>query len=188
MAVDFYFTLSFLFTCGEAYDAYPHYATCSQKIVVEFDFNNPLAYLNTLTIVDPKVIDPHDITTGDRYFINRISPYALFNINLPSNHYVLFYNKFVWIPALINIIAGYKYYNWITRNYERITKIVAVNNGANSNLYTFVKALYYTQIMAFFTNAETVKIINTKGMPDSVIPFYTNRYKLALFDVMTYQF
>jgi len=38
--------------------------------------------------------------------------------------------KYAWVPQLIPILGGYKYYSWVTNNYERFLKIVT---GVNPN-------------------------------------------------------
>lgn len=186
--VDFYLPLSFLFICQGLKNVYPHYATASQSIVVKFEFHNPLAFVNTHISVKPRAIDPLDFGCGERIFTNRISANKHLTSNISNMHFVLFYNRYVWIPAMVAIIAGYRFYSWITKNYERFVKVINVGTPSLTTLQQFQRSVFYTKMWVFITNTDTVNVIQNRGSPTQLLPLYVNRYDLPLFDVMTYNF
>lgn len=77
---------------------------------------------------------------------------------------ILFYTRYAWVPQLIPILAGYKYYSWVTNNYERYYKIV-INPSTNQSvvLGEFNKSNFYTRLWCFITNRETIDIAYNKG-------------------------
>jgi len=83
---------------------------------------NPKAFINTYLVVKSTAIDVLDTTQPARVFINRIDTHSLFTTNCTDMRMVLFYNRYVWVPELANIITNYNGYTWVIRNYERIMK------------------------------------------------------------------
>ena len=78
--------------------------------------------------------------------------------------FILFYTRYAWVPQLIPILAGYKYYSWITNNYDRFYKPVNnISPTTTVSLWTFNKSNYYVRIYLFFTNRETLEVISNRG-------------------------
>lgn len=125
--IDFYFPLNFLFICQGINTGFPHYACASQSLVVKFSFLNPKAFINTCLVVKPTAIDKLDCSQKARVYINRVETHKVFTTNSTDMRMVLFYNRYVWIPEIANIITNYNKYTWIIRNYERITKEIGGN-------------------------------------------------------------
>lgn len=66
-----------------------------------------------------------------RVYTNRINPYSLFTTNCTDMRMILFYNRYVWIPELADIITNYTKYVWIIKNYERIYRTIGGDNTNN---------------------------------------------------------
>lgn len=124
--VDFYFPLQFLFICQDISQSFPHYACAAQSIMIKFEFNNPLAFINTSISVEPLAANPLDFNHRERLFINRVNTKQILNSNTTNTKFILFYTRYAWIPELIPILLSYKYYSWIINNYERFYR--AFNN------------------------------------------------------------
>lgn len=117
--IDIYFALQFLFICQDISQSYPHYATCAQSILIKFEFNNPLTFMETSISVNPLAANKLDFAKNERIFVNRVVPNTVLSSNVSNMKFVLFYLKYAWIPQLIPVFVGYKYYSWVINNYER---------------------------------------------------------------------
>ena len=96
--VEFYFPLTFLFICRGMSTAFPHYACAPQSIMLQFNFFNPLGFIDTFVAVDPKAVDPLDTDHDTRMYINRINAQKYFVSNQNNIKYVLWVNKVFYIP------------------------------------------------------------------------------------------
>lgn len=80
--VDFYFPLQFLFICQDISQSFPHYACSAQSIIVKFEFNNPLAFINTSLSVRPLAMDPMDFGHNERILLNRVNTRDILQSNI----------------------------------------------------------------------------------------------------------
>lgn len=183
--VDFYFPLQFLFICQGINTSFPHYACAAQSLIVRFQFCNPLAFINTSISVNPLAIDPLDFSRKERILKNRVKVSDVIQSNTNNMKFVLFYMKYVWVPHLNPILAGYKYYNWITNNYEKLYKSVDAR-ATDVELCQFNKANFYTNIWMFFVNTETLYVDQNSGTNLEIIPINVNKYHLELWDMMRF--
>lgn len=185
--VDFYFPLQFLFICQGINTSFPHYACAAQSVIVKFQFCNPLAFINTSISVNPLALDPTDFSRKERILKNRVKPGDVLQSNTENMKFVLFYTKYVWVPQLNPVLAGYRYYNWITNNYEKIYKEVNAGSGNDIELAQFNKANFYTNIWMFFVNTETLYVDQNSGANLQLIPVNVNKYHLELWDTTRFQ-
>lgn len=185
--VDFYFPLNFLFICQGISSGFPHYACASQSLVVKFTFLNPKAFINTCIVVKPTAVDPLDTTMQARVYINRINTHQLFTTNSSDMRMILFYNRYVWIPELTDIITNYNKYVWVIKNYERIYRDIGGQVNGQTVLYEFGRSVFYTKIWMFIINTDTYNVIQSQGGLSQVQPLYVNKYHLPLFDVCSFQ-
>lgn len=185
--VDFYFPLNFLFICQGISSGFPHYACASQSLVVKFTFLNPKAFINTCIVVKPTAIDPLDTTMQARVYINRINTHQLFTTNSSDMRMILFYNRYVWIPELTDIITNYNKYVWVIKNYERIYRDIGGQVNGQTVLYEFGRSVFYTKIWMFIINTDTYNVIQSQGGLSQVQPLYVNKYHLPIFDVCSFQ-
>lgn len=183
--VDFYFPLQFLFICQGINTSFPHYACAAQSLIVRFQFCNPLAFINTSISVNPLALDPTDYSRRERILKNRVKTQDIIFSNTNNMKFVLFYMKYVWVPQLNPVLAGYKYYNWITNNYEKIYRQVDAS-GTDVELAQFNKANFYTNIWMFFVNTETLYVDQNSGTNLEIIPINVNKYHLELWDLMRF--
>ena len=180
--VDFYFPMQFLFICQGICNSFPHYACAAQSIIVKFQFNNPLAFVNTSISINPLALDPTDYSKKERVLINRVKPEDVIYSNFNNLRFILFYLKYVWVPQLNPVLAGYRYYNWVTDNYEKITKQIPASSASEIELGTFNKANFYTEIWIFFVNNATLYVDQNGGSNLEYVPVNVNKYHLELWD------
>lgn len=90
---------------------------------MKFEFNNPLAFINTSLSVRPLALDPMDFGHNERILINRVNTRDILQSNLNNTRHVLYYTRYAWVPILQPILANYKQYTWSTNNYERFYKM-----------------------------------------------------------------
>ena len=185
--VDFYFPLNFLFICQGISSGFPHYACASQSLVIKFSFLNPKAFINTCLVVKPDAIDKLDCTQGARVYINRINTHQFFTTNCTDMRMVLFYNRYVWVPDLTDIITNYNHYAWVIRNYERIYRDIGGQVSGQSILYEFSRSVFYTKIWLFIINTDTYNVLQAQGGASQIQPLYVNKYHLPIFDVVQFQ-
>ena len=185
--VDFYFPLNFLFICQGISSGFPHYACASQSLVIKFSFLNPKAFINTCLVVRPDAVDKLDCTQGARVYINRINTHQFFTTNCTDMRMVLFYNRYVWVPDLTDIITNYNHYAWVIRNYERIYRDIGGQVSGQSILYEFSRSVFYTKIWLFIINTDTYNVLQAQGGASQIQPLYVNKYHLPIFDVVQFQ-
>ena len=185
--VDFYFPLNFLFICQGISSGFPHYACASQSLVIKFSFLNPKAFINTCLVVKPDAVDKLDCTQGARVYINRINTHQFFTTNCTDMRMVLFYNRYVWVPDLTDIITNYNHYAWVIRNYERIYRDIGGQVSGQSILYEFSRSVFYTKIWLFIINTDTYNVLQAQGGASQIQPLYVNKYHLPIFDVVQFQ-
>ena len=185
--VDFYFPLNFLFICQGISSGFPHYACASQSLVIKFSFLNPKAFINTCLVVRPDAIDKLDCTQSARVYINRINTHQFFTTNCTDMRMVLFYNRYVWVPDLTDIITNYNHYAWVIRNYERIYRDIGGQVSGQSILYEFSRSVFYTKIWLFIINTDTYNVLQAQGGASQIQPLYVNKYHLPIFDVVQFQ-
>ena len=184
--VDFYFPLNFLFICQGISSGFPHYACASQSLVIKFSFLNPKAFINTCLVVRPDAIDKLDCTQKARVYINRINTHQFFTTNCTDMRMVLFYNRYVWVPDLTDIITNYNHYAWVIRNYERIYRDIGGQVSGQSILYEFSRSVFYTKIWLFIINTDTYNVLQAQGGASQIQPLYVNKYHLPIFDVVQF--
>lgn len=185
--VDFYFPLNFLFICQGISSGFPHYACASQSLVVKFTFLNPKAFINTCIVVKPTAVDPLDTSMQARVYINRINTHQLFTTNSSDMRMILFYNRYVWIPELTDIITNYNKYVWVIKNYERIYRDIGGQVNGQTVLYEFGRSVFYTKIWMFIINTDTYNVMQSQGGMSQIQPLYVNKYHLPIFDVCSFQ-
>lgn len=185
--VDFYFPLNFLFICQGISSGFPHYACASQSLVIKFSFLNPKAFINTCLVVRPDAVDKLDCTQSARVYINRINTHQFFTTNCTDMRMVLFYNRYVWVPDLTDIITNYNHYAWVIRNYERIYRDIGGQVSGQSILYEFSRSVFYTKIWLFIINTDTYNVLQAQGGASQIQPLYVNKYHLPIFDVVQFQ-
>lgn len=185
--VDFYFPLNFLFICQGISSGFPHYACASQSLVVKFTFLNPKAFINTCIVVKPTAVDPLDTSMQARVYINRINTHQLFTTNSSDMRMILFYNRYVWIPELTDIITNYNKYVWVIKNYERIYRDIGGQVNGQTVLYEFGRSVFYTKIWLFIINTDTYNVMQSQGGMSQIQPLYVNKYHLPIFDVVSFQ-
>lgn len=184
--VDFYFPLNFLFICQGISSGFPHYACASQSLVIKFSFLNPKAFINTCLVVRPDAVDKLDCTQSARVYINRINTHQFFTTNCTDMRMVLFYNRYVWVPDLTDIITNYNHYAWVIRNYERIYRDIGGQVSGQSILYEFSRSVFYTKIWLFIINTDTYNVLQAQGGASQIQPLYVNKYHLPIFDVVQF--
>lgn len=91
--------------------------------MVKVDFNNPMAFIDTSMSVRPLALDPMDFDKRERVLINRVVPATVLQSNTNNMRFLLYYMKYTWTPQLMPILAAYRYFSWITNNYERFIRI-----------------------------------------------------------------
>lgn len=180
--VDFYFPMQFLFICQGICNSFPHYACAAQSIIVKFQFNNPLAFINTSISINPLALDPTDYSKKERILVNRVKVDDVIYSNINNMRFILFYLKYVWVPQLNPVLAGYRYYNWVTDNYEKITKEIKPSSASEIELGSFNKANFYTEIWIFFVNNATLYVDLNNGSNLDYVPINVNKYHLELWD------
>lgn len=107
----------------------------------------------------------------------------MFTTNYTDMRMVLFYNRYVWVPELADIIANYTKYTWILRNYERIYHTIGGESTGQQILYEFNRSVFYTKIWLFIVNTDTYEKIQAQGGITQTQPLYVNKYHLQSFDV-----
>ena len=185
--VDFYMPLQFLFICQDISQSFPHYACAAQSILIKFEFNNPLSFINTSISVKPTAMDPVDFSKNERILINRVMPQSVLQTQANNMKYVLFYTRYAWVPILMPVLTQYRYYSWIIKNYERIyTPINNVSGGQTYTLASFNKSNFYTRIWTFLVTKETLDLVMNRGQQQDYIPICPNRFYLNQFDLLRF--
>ena len=99
---------------------------------------------------------------------------------------ILFYNRYVWIPELTDIITNYNKYVWVIKNYERIYRDIGGQVNGQTVLYEFGRSVFYTKIWMFIINTDTYNVIQSQGGLSQIQPLYVNKYHLPIFDVCSF--
>ena len=155
--------------------------------MIKFDFNNPLAFINTSIAINPLSMNQMDFAQKERILVNRVQPKDVLISNINNTKAILFYTRYAWVPQLINLMASYQYYSWVINNYERMTKYISVQNQGNQiTLADFNKSNFYTRIWTFFVNKETLDVVNNNGAQLDYIPISINKFNLEPWDVMQF--